>query len=168
MQTLDDWARRWNIPPQALTELTTVFQNEPPDEPATTSEQQTSRRVERLSGEYRQRLWRNNSGAATDDRTGRVIRFGLGNTSPRINAVFKSPDYVGITTIIVQPHHVGQRMGLFTGLEMKRPGWHLTPGDARGQAQNNFLTVVNNSGGIGRFITDPQNYVDILREYGLV
>lgn len=159
--TFQEWQTRW---PQAAAELSQVFQ---PDDLTTgaTSESATSKECEKLSGLYRQRLWRNNSGAATDERTGRLIRYGLGNTSARLNAVMKSSDYIGITSVIIQPRHVGRKIGVFTALEMKRPGWHLTPGDERGQAQCNYLTIVENAGGIGKFITNPKQYVDLIGEW---
>lgn len=167
MRTLDEWALCHGVSPEALAELHTLYRPGDTDHSAT-SEGQTSKDCERLSGQHRQRLWRNNSGAATDERTGRVIRYGLGNTSGRINAVLKSSDYIGITTIIVQPHHVGQRMGIFTALEMKHPTWHLIKSDDRGVAQANYLSVVEAAGGIGQFITDAGQYVALLKKWGAV
>ena len=73
-------------------------------------------------------IWRNNSGACTDD-TGRLIRYGLGNSSAALNAAIKSSDLIGITPVQIQPYHVGQTFGVFTAIEVKKPGWHLTPGD---------------------------------------
>lgn len=162
--TLSDWQLLF---PDAAAALRQVF-HESTDDTGAVSEAATSKQVERLSGTHRQRMWRNNSGAATDERTGRLIRYGVGNTSARINAVFKSSDYIGITTIIVQPHHVGQRLGIFTALEMKKPGWHLTPGDKRGQAQANYLAACVAAGGIGEFITHPQQYVELLQKWGAI
>lgn len=113
----------------------------------------------RLSGQHRQRLWRNNSGADG------AVRYGLGNTSKRINAVMKSSDYIGITTITVTADMVGQRLGVFTALEFKKPGWKLTPGDKRGQAQAAFGQIVIGAGGIFSFISDPAQYVELLRRW---
>ena len=105
--------------------------------------------------------WRNNSGACTDD-TGRLVRYGLGNDSAALNAAIKSADLIGITPVTVQPHHVGRTVGVFTALEVKRPGWHLTPGDKRGQAQKRFLDIVAGVGGMAGFVTDPADLANIL------
>jgi len=106
-------------------------------------------------------VWRNNSGACTDD-TGRLIRYGLGNSSAALNAAIKSADLIGITPMTVQAHHVGRTVGVFTALEVKRPGWHLTPGDKRGQAQKRFLDIVVGVGGMAGFVTDPADLANIL------
>lgn len=87
------------------------------------------------------RLHRNNSGACRDD-TGRMIRYGLGNDSPALNAVIKSSDLIGWTDT-----------GRFVSLEIKAPGWQLRPGDKRGLAQARWLFEVVRAGGIGRFVT---------------
>ena len=106
-------------------------------------------------------VWRNNSGACTDD-TGRLIRYGLGNSSAALNAAIKSADLIGITPMTVQAHHVGRTVGVFTALEVKRPGWHLIPGDKRGQAQKRFLDIVVGVGGMAGFVTDPADLANIL------
>ena len=106
-------------------------------------------------------VWRNNSGACTDD-TGRLVRYGLGNDSAALNAAIKSADLVGITPMTVQAHHVGRTVGVFTAIEVKRPGWHLTPGDKRGQAQKRFLDIVVGVGGMAGFVTDPADLANIL------
>lgn len=141
-----------------------------PSEPAAvsgTSESATQAAVVRQSGEYRQRLWRNNNGACQDD-TGRQIRFGLGNVSKRINDICKSSDYIGITTITVTPAMVGQTVGIFTALEFKKPGWKLTAGDKRGNAQAAFGMMVEAAGGIFGFISEPGQYVALLRRYSVI
>jgi len=106
-------------------------------------------------------VWRNNSGACTDD-TGRLIRYGLGNSSAALNAVVKSSDLICVMPVTIQPHHVGRTVGVFTALEVKRPGWHLTPGDKRGQAQKRFLDIVQGVGGMAGFVTDPADLANIL------
>lgn len=166
--TIHEWLQAYVHPSlhaQALADLATLYASEPTAD--TGSESTVQAATVRLSGQYRQRLWRNNSGAAVDDQ-GRQIRYGLGNTSKRINAVMKSSDYIGITTITIQPHHVGQRLGVFTALEFKKPGWKLTPGDKRGQAQATYGQIVEGAGGIFSFISDPGQYVELLRRWGVV
>lgn len=107
-------------------------------------------------------LWRNNSGACTDD-TGRLIRYGLGNDSAQLNAVVKSSDLIGATPITITPEMVGMTIGVFTALECKKPGWHLTPGDQRGQAQKRYIDLVRGVGGLGGFVTDVSDLAHALR-----
>lgn len=109
-------------------------------------------------------LWRNNSGACTD-ATGRIIRYGLGNDSQRINAVMKSSDLIGIQPVRIQPHHVGQTFGLFVAVECKPEGWKLRDSDKRAQAQLNFINRVNILGGAGMFCTNEQDLLAVLGTY---
>jgi len=102
-------------------------------------------------------LWRNNSGALPD-KGGRMVRFGLGNDSAPLNAVWKSSDLIGIVPVLIRPEHVGMTFGVFTAVEMKEPGWHLTPGDKRGQAQARFIEQVRSMGGIGGFCTSADEF----------
>jgi hypothetical protein len=98
------------------------------------------------------RLFRNNSGALPDP-TGRSVRFGLGNDSPQVNAVLKSSDLIGWHPLVITPGHVGLTIAQFVSLEVKAPGWHLTPGDKRAQAQKAWLDLVAGDGGEARFVT---------------
>lgn len=95
------------------------------------------------------KIWRNNSGVL-EDKNGRPVRFGLGNDSAAFNASVKSSDLIGWT-----------ETGRFVALEIKAPGWHLTPGDKRGQAQLRWLVAVREAGGIGEFITDEGQINDL-------
>lgn len=101
-------------------------------------------------------LWRNNSGACLD-QNGRMIRYGLGNDSKKLNNVWKSADLIGITPTVVTPDMVGQTLGVFTAIEVKAPGWKFTGSD-REQAQQRFLTDVTGLGGIGRFVANFGEY----------
>lgn len=109
----------------------------------------------------RGQIWRNNSGACTDD-TGRLIRYGLGNDSAQLNAQIKSSDLIGITPVQITPEMVGYWLGVFTAYEIKAPGWHLTPGDKRGLAQERFLTIVKESCGFAGFVTDPRDIYGVI------
>lgn len=90
-------------------------------------------------------LWRNNSGALPDSR-GVPVRFGLGNDSPQINEVLKSSDLIGITP-----------QGRFVAFEIKAPGW-LGPRTKRERAQENFITLIKQNGGIAGFITSMEEF----------
>lgn len=96
------------------------------------------------------RLWRNNSGVAYDAR-GVPVRFGLGNDSPQTNHLLKSGDLVGILPVKIQPCDVGMTFGIFTSLEIKRPGGHREP------AQKAWIDLVNSLGGFARFVTGPED-----------
>lgn len=110
-------------------------------------------------GDY---LWRNNTGAFEDPRTGRWIRYGLCNESKAQNKLVKSPDRVGITTIIITPEMVGQRVGVFTGIETKPTDWIFRPSDERAVAQKAFHDIVINAGGFAGFATSVQDYRKII------
>jgi len=94
-------------------------------------------------------LWRNQSGACYDE-TGRLIRYGLANDSAQLNRRLKSSDLIGITPILVEPHHVGRALGVFTAIEVKHAGWR-GPSNDRERAQAEFIRVVREKGGIAGF-----------------
>jgi len=107
-------------------------------------------------------LWRNNCGACVDD-TGRLVRYGLCNDSAQMNAVIKSSDLIGGTPVLIGPEHVGKYVAVLTAIECKKSGWHLTPGDKRGQAQQRFIDIVRGIGGIGGFASDVAQLPELLR-----
>ena len=98
-------------------------------------------------------LLRNNSGASFD-KNGRLIRYGLGNDSDKINAVFKSSDLIGIYPVTITPEMVGRTVGVFFAVEVKAPGWKFRDSDKRVVAQKNFGDWVTRHGGLFRFATD--------------
>ena len=79
------------------------------------------------------RLFRNQVGQLPDPRTGRPVQFGLARGSA---------DLVGWKTIEVTPDMVGQRLAVFTSIEVKTPGGRPTP------YQKAWLRAVDNAGGI--------------------
>jgi hypothetical protein len=105
-------------------------------------------------------LWRNNSGGFYDDK-GRFVRYGLGNFTEKDGV--KSSDFIGITPLIITAEMVGCTAGIFTAVEMKETGWHLTKGDKRGLAQKKFIDIVKKAGGYAGFATDTQDLIRILR-----
>jgi hypothetical protein len=106
-------------------------------------------------------LLRNNNGACTDN-TGRLVRYGLGHTSPKQE--FKSSDLIGITKTLVTQEMVGTYVGIFTALEIKKPEWNCNKKlDDREVKQNNFLQWVISMGGIGAFCNKVDNLKDIFR-----
>jgi hypothetical protein len=135
------WAVRWQVPAAALAELVEI-DNLDADAAAARSEANVMRdcRIEadKLGGV----LWRNNSGATFDARK-RMIRYGLGNDSAKLNRDYKSPDLVGIAP-----------GGRFWAAECKTTGW-THPVNDRDRAQANFGRHVVALGGLFTFATDP-------------
>jgi len=95
--------------------------------------------------------WRNNVGAC-QDMTGRQIRYGLANVSAQANKLIKSSDVIGMTPVLIQPHHVGQTLGVFTALECKPSNWVWIPSDKRAPAQAKFHEIVKSAGGFAGFV----------------
>lgn len=79
------------------------------------------------------RLFRNQVGQLPDPRTGRPVQFGLARGSA---------DLIGWRTVVVTPDMVGQRLAVFTSIEVKTPTGRLTP------AQHNWQAAVRSAGGI--------------------
>ena len=145
MNTLEQWAARHGVSALALNELRTMYDAPPTD--ATTGEAKVQADLRIAAAQHGCSLWRNNSGAATDD-TGRVVRYGLENISKKLNAVFKSPDLIGVGP-----------GGRFMAVEVKEPGWR-GPSTDHEHAQANFLRTVEAMGGIGMFCTDVSQYLN--------
>lgn len=130
------------------------------------SESLTQQQTRQLMFELGGQCWRNNSGAGTlVDEYGkqRQVRWGLANDSAAMNKNIKSSDLIGITPTLITQEMVGYYLGVFTALEIKHPGWHLTPGDKRGQAQAKFHQLVKDACGFAGFVTDPQDALRIVR-----
>lgn len=106
-------------------------------------------------------LMRNNNGAA-QDKTGRLIRFGLGHISP--NQQIKSSDLIGITKIVITPDMVGKTIGVFTAIEVKKADWNPNKKlDDHEIKQLNFLNFVTSMGGISAFANSVDNLKLIFR-----
>lgn len=118
----------------------------------------------KMQREYKGLLYRNNSGALPD-RTGTLVRFGIGNDSKQLNEVWKSPDSIGGTPILITPDMVGRTMLVLTGFEFKKPGWHMTPGDKRARAQHNCIMDWIDAGGIAGFVTDVSHVDYYIQEF---
>lgn len=93
------------------------------------------------------RLFRNNTGTLPDPRTGRPIRFGLAKGSA---------DLIGLRTVTVTPDMVGQRLAVFTSIEVKTATGRLMP------EQRNWLEMVRERGGIAGVVRSVQDANEIL------
>jgi hypothetical protein len=160
MTPLQAWQVRWGhlLPPEAVRDLRAALDpvTPPPGPVSTTSEQAAASYIRIHAGQRGIPLWRNNNGAAYD-QTGRLIRFGLGHESAALQARWKSSDLIGILPVTIEPAHVGCTLGVFLAVETKAPGWYLTPGDKRGQAQAAFLQSVRGFGGAAGFASGVQD-----------
>lgn len=148
--TVFEWAVKHGVNQTALGELLAVLDPVRPAAVSAGSMKSEAAVQAALQIEAAKRggaLWRNNSGACVD-QDGRQVRYGLGNTSAKLNDHFKSSDLIGIT-----PMQIGsQIVGVFTAIEVKSPGWHgPRENHDREKAQNNYLTAVRAMGGIGKF-----------------
>jgi hypothetical protein len=110
------------------------------------------------ASKYNITLFRNNSGALKNP-TGHPVRFGLGNTSKKINEIRKSSDYIGVTELLITPEMVGNTVAVFTALEIKETGWEYS-GTPREVAQKNFIDLIIKKGGYASFI----NSVDSVKQ----
>ena len=88
------------------------------------------------------RLFRNQVGQLPDPRTGRPVQFGLARGSA---------DLIGWRTITITPDMVGQRLAVFTSIEVKTERGRVRP------EQHAWLAAVTGAGGIAgvaRSVTD--------------
>lgn len=146
--TIFEWAARNGVSQAAVAELLTAvlepgqsFGKPGPESSESAVQANLQLEAARRGGS----LWRNNSGACVD-QDGRQVRYGLANTSAKINGVFKSSDLIGVT-----PRQIGgEIVGVFTAVEVKRPGWR-GPVSQHEKAQAAFHAKVRAMGGIGLF-----------------
>ena len=93
------------------------------------------------------RLFRNNTGTLPDPRTGRPVQFGLARGSA---------DLIGWRTITITPEMVGQRVAIFTSIEVKTTTGRTTP------AQQAWLGAVRSAGGIAGVARSVRDAEEIL------
>ena len=96
------------------------------------TEQQIQQHIRLACGTGDTRLFRNNTGTLRD-QNGRPVQFGLCKGSA---------DLIGWTTRTVTPEMVGQRIAVFTSIEVKTPTGRLRP------EQQQWLDAVQAAGGI--------------------
>ena len=113
------------------------------------------------------RIFRNNSGGCKDE-TGRMIRFGLGNDGSKGNKQLKFGDYIGFTSIIITPDMVGQKIAVFTNLEIKPEGAMqktMTAAASLGSRENlqwETCNFVKDYGGFAGFVTNEKDVQQVL------
>jgi len=93
------------------------------------------------------RLFRNQVGSLPDPRTGRLVTFGLARGSA---------DLIGWRTVTVTPDMIGQRIAVFTSIEVKTATGRLRP------EQQAWLGVVRGAGGVAGVARSVSDAEDLL------
>lgn len=151
---LNEWAKKWGIPQEAIDDLRrkTGAVGNPAPVLEGMDEGSVQSRIRLAASRKGWHLWRNNVGACTDDQ-GNFIRYGLANDSKRVNDAIKSSDLIGIRRLLITRDMVGSHVGQFVALEVKRQSWKFK-GTDREIAQHKFITLIEAMGGHARFISD--------------
>ena len=144
--TLHTWAVRHGVSSEALDELRQMLIVRPDNNTLRgASESVVSKRIQ-LEASYKGvTLWRNNVGAC-QDKSGRVIRYGLANDSKKMNEHIKSSDLIGVRPVTITQNMVGGVIGQFVSREVKKGDWTFK-GDAHELAQLRWLELVVSLGG---------------------
>lgn len=157
--SLHDLAMKWGWSVEELRDVqqtlglyTPAFPIDAPDHGKSEAWVQSAVRLE--ASEKGHHLARNNVGALKDS-TGRVVRFGLLNDSPALNAKIKSSDLIGWRSVVITPVLVGHRIAQFMARECKEPGWQFSSTDEHQVAQQAYINMVNAAGGDAAFVTAP-------------
>ena len=88
------------------------------------------------------RAFRNQVGSLPDPRTGRLVTFGLARGSA---------DLIGWRTITIGPEHVGQRIAVFTSIEVKTPTGRVSSFQ---QSWHQAVLAAGGFSGIARSVSD--------------
>lgn len=136
-----------------------------------TPEQISSQKVRLRASEMGLTLFRNNTGAFSDD-TGRLVRFGLGNESKRLQESCRFGDYIGFYPMVITPQMVGKTVAVFTNIEVKPEGKlestlkraekHETSREA---GQLRAIKLIRNKGGMAWFATSEFDVDVIIKDY---
>ena len=97
------------------------------------------------------RLFRNNTGALLDLQ-GRLVKFGLCKGSS---------DLIGFRSITITPDMVGQKIAVFSAIEVKDKGKATVE-------QKNFINIINNAGGyagVAKNVNDAKKILYMDKKY---
>lgn len=160
MIEVQQWAQRHSVSVQALTELLQILAMppEPPRNPGSRSEAAAQSEIVLAAPLWGGVLYRNNVGAWKGP-DGVPIRYGLANTSAKLNRVVKSSDLIGFLPLQMD----GQLRAVFTAIECKRADWKWS-GTAREVAQQRFHNIVRTGGGIAGFARNRVEFETLIKE----
>ena len=97
------------------------------------------------------RLFRNNTGALLDMQ-GRLVKFGLCKGSS---------DLIGFRSITITPDMVGQKIAVFSAIEVKDKGKATVD-------QKNFINIIKNAGGyagVAKNVNDAKKILYMDKKY---
>ena len=97
------------------------------------------------------RLFRNTTGALLDMQ-GRLVKFGLCKGSS---------DLIGFRSITITPDMVGQKIAVFSAIEVKDKGKATVD-------QKNFINIINNAGGyagVAKNVNDAKKILYMDKKY---
>lgn len=151
MNSLNEWRQQYPDAARALQLIVNDSLVSRPAEHTPGSEARAQQELRLAAARAGITTWRNNNGAFKDE-TGRLVRYGLGNDSAKLNSVIKMGDLVGAKPLLILPEHVGQTVAQFWMREVKQPGWAYR-GDEHELAQLNAINLVNRIGGDAAFST---------------
>lgn len=152
--TLQQWASRHGVSHAALTELQQLFTTV--HQPSTTAKSRHASESHvdsliALEASDKDILWMRNNVGACQDKTGRVIRYGLLNESKQMNERLKSPDRIGIRRLVITSDMVGSSVGQFVAREIKHATWTGRTLSPHEQAQLNCLQLFTGYGADASF-----------------
>lgn len=149
------WAARWNVPYQAIQELSAQFGLPASEAFALTDEKHTEAYTQSLvrleAGRKGLKLWRNNVGVLFNER-GTPVRYGLANDSQALNKTIKSGDLIGWKRVLITEQLVGYNIAQFVSRECKRVSWKYTATEHE-KAQLRWIEAINADGGDAAFVT---------------
>lgn len=156
---LSQWAIKWQIPYAALDDLRSQMGMINTDSPIVPgrSESAVQSLVRLEASRLGWRLLRNNVGAGyvseeKDGLSSGFMRWGLANTSSKLNQQIKSADLIGIKPVLITQSHVGTVIGQFLSRETKKSGWQYS-GTEREQAQLKWAELILSLHGDAAFTT---------------
>lgn len=150
---ITQWAIRHGVSHVALAELQAMFvspNTDPSRSVAGLSEAAVVNNVTMEASRVGARLWRCNTGAYKDDK-GRLIRYGLCNTSKQMNDQVKCSDLIGIKPVLITPDMIGSTIGQFIARECKAGNWAYK-GNKHELAQLRFMELIIGLGGDACFV----------------
>ena len=112
-------------------------------------------------------LFRNNVGAC-QTLDGRFIRFGLANSSTKMNNTLKSADFIGFTPVVITEEMVGKTVAVFTSVEEKKYDRELHDSSSRLKAQRKWEALVRKNGGIAYITNDVDAFLNELYPYKII